>query len=95
MLLQTALLGSPHPLAFLSLCPDYLNLDVVHNCKVTLYGNFAATVKSDHFLCQAAKQHFCSTFCTDFQSYKHLVKKHVSVTVLFSAMMSAVYNTFF
>lgn len=88
---------SPHPLAFLSLCPGYLKrkLDVVHNFKVTLYGNFAATVKSDHFLCQTAKQHFCSTFCTDYQSYKHLVKKHVSVTILFSAMMSAVYNTLF
>lgn len=60
MLLQTALVRSPHPLAFLSLCPGYLKrkLDVVHNFKVTLYGNFAATVKSDHFLCQAAKQHF-------------------------------------
>lgn len=94
MLLQTASAQSPHPLAFLSLCPGYLKrkLDVVHNFKVTLYGNFAATVKSDHFLCQTAKQHFCNTFCTDFQSYKHLVKKHASVTAVFSAMMSAAYN---
>lgn len=97
MLLQTALAWSPHPLAFLSLSPGYLKrkLDVVHNFKVTLYGNFAATVKSDQFLCQTAKQHFCSTFCADFQSYKHLVKKHVSLTILFSVMMSAVYNTLF
>lgn len=87
----------PHPLAFLSLSPCYLNrkLDVVHNFKVTLYGNFAATVKNDQFLCQTAKQHFCSTFCTDFQSHEHLVEKHVSVTTLISAMMSEVYNTLF
>lgn len=97
MLLQTALVRSPHPLAFLSLSPGYLKrkLAVVHNFKETLYGNFAATVKSDQFLCQPAKQHFWSTFRADFQSYKHSVKKHVSVTVLVSAMMSAVYNTLF
>lgn len=88
---------SPHPLAFLSLSSCYLSRksDVVHNFKVTLYGNFAATVKNDQFLCQTAKQHFCSTFCADFQSYEHLVEKHVCVTVLISAMMSEVYNALF
>lgn len=71
MLLQTALVRSPHPLAFLSLSPGYLKrkLAVVHNFKETLYGNFAATVKSDQFLCQTAKQHFWSTFRADFQTF--------------------------
>lgn len=97
MLLQTALVRSPHPLAFLSLSPCYLNrkLDISHNFKVTLYGNFAATVKNDQFLCQTAKQHFCSAFCADFQSYEHLVEKHISVIVLISPTMSEVYNTLF
>jgi len=95
MLLQTALVQCPHSPVFLSLSHCYLNrknrkLGVVHNFKITLYGNFAATVKNDQFLCQTAKQHFCITFCADFQSSEHLVKKHVSVTVLISAMMPEV-----
>lgn len=53
-----------HPLAFFSLCLCYLNRksDVIHNFKITLYGNYAATVKNDQFLCQAAKQHFAVLF---------------------------------